>query len=415
MACMVQYRGRIFALQDLASFEERVLRVTLSLGCFARLWHRKVDGDLAASISGLQLILAQGQEPCNLLISPDGKIIRPRDTETVSRCGLPDPPWCGVDTQLSGPFGHCLLIELLLFIKGFWFPQLEILDPTGYVNHQSPEQLCRHWEQLQQQRFSDCEEVYFESVKERTCEQIDAIRASMSERAFSSGFTIGDTDPETPLLASPFQKLVRSAQRSIRKQEFEAELTHRCQSPVDLNRRNEREQSWNSPTQSWTDDDRHAITTADHPIADEITNLLEPEPEPEPEDSRLTAVRECAYQLWRCAQVETLQSDTEEGHAAAYDLLLMRAAMYAFSGARMYRTPWTRRWLSRATALLDRSRHASRWCRRSAFALRLNSTLCAEASGRIVEHLTTLDERICDVLEEYVRIGDSLDGTENQT
>lgn len=146
---MVKYQGQIESLSLAEEFEDHVLQTALALGSRVHLWRSSTKYSPGRLVRGLSLQLCPGQEPVSLLLSPEGLLIPEQAAEEATFAPLLDQPWCEVRTHCGGVDGHTALIELLELMKQSWFPNLNVLDATGYWEHRNPQRL--------QQRFREAE------------------------------------------------------------------------------------------------------------------------------------------------------------------------------------------------------------------------------------------------------------------
>lgn len=138
---MVKYQGRIESLNLVEEFEDHVMQTATALGSRANLWRSSTRYSPGRLVRGLSLHLCPGQEAVSLLLSPEGLLIPAQAAEEAIFAPLLQQPWCQVRTHCGGVDGHTALIELLELMKRSWFPDLVVLDATGYWEHRSPQRL----------------------------------------------------------------------------------------------------------------------------------------------------------------------------------------------------------------------------------------------------------------------------------
>ncbi|MFM7056429.1 MAG: hypothetical protein ACKO2P_05855 [Planctomycetota bacterium] len=138
---MVKYQGKIESLNLVEEFEDHVMQTATALGSRAHLWRSSTKYSPGRLVRGLSLHLCPGQEAVSLLLSPEGLLIPEQAADEAIFAPLLQQPWCHVRTHCGGVDGHTALIELLELMKRSWFPDLVVLDVTGYWEHRSPQRL----------------------------------------------------------------------------------------------------------------------------------------------------------------------------------------------------------------------------------------------------------------------------------
>lgn len=138
---MVKYQGQIESLNLVEEFEDHVMQTATALGSRAHLWRSSTKYSPGRLVRGLSLHLCPGQEAVSLLLSPEGLLIPEQAADEAIFAPLLQQPWCHVRTHCGGVDGHTALIELLELMKRSWFPDLVVLDVTGYWEHRNPQKL----------------------------------------------------------------------------------------------------------------------------------------------------------------------------------------------------------------------------------------------------------------------------------
>lgn len=138
---MVKYQGQIESLNLVEEFEDHVMQTATALGSRAHLWRSSTKYSPGRLVRGLSLHLCPGQEAVSLLLSPEGLLIPEQAADEAIFAPLLQQPWCHVRTHCGGVDGHTALIELLELMKRSWFPDLVVLDVTGYWEHRNPQRL----------------------------------------------------------------------------------------------------------------------------------------------------------------------------------------------------------------------------------------------------------------------------------
>ena len=138
---MVKYQGQIESLKLVEEFEDHVMQTATALGSRAHLWRSSTKYSPGRLVRGLSLHLCPGQEAVSLLLSPEGLLIPEQVADEAIFAPLLQQPWCHVRTHCGGVDGHTALIELLELMKRSWFPDLVVLDVTGYWEHRNPQRL----------------------------------------------------------------------------------------------------------------------------------------------------------------------------------------------------------------------------------------------------------------------------------
>jgi hypothetical protein len=75
MGITIAYRGRLADLARIEDFEDRLVDCALEMGASAQIWRSWPDDNPERIVRGVILVLAPGQEPASLLLSPEGWLI----------------------------------------------------------------------------------------------------------------------------------------------------------------------------------------------------------------------------------------------------------------------------------------------------------------------------------------------------
>jgi hypothetical protein len=132
MGITIGYRGRLADLARIEDFEDRLVDCALELGAAAQIWRSWPDDNPERIVRGVILVLAPGQEPASLLLSPEGWLIGLTDIKDAEEGRLKAPPWCSIKTQFGPVEGHVALVELLAALNREFLPELEVSDDGGY-------------------------------------------------------------------------------------------------------------------------------------------------------------------------------------------------------------------------------------------------------------------------------------------
>lgn len=132
MGITIHYHGTMADMSRMEELEDRVLDMALEVGGTARIWRSWPDDNPQRVIRGMILNLAPGQESFSLLVSPEGWLIPLHEIEAAEKGELTEPPYCWVKTQFGSVEGHVIVVQLLKYLKGEFFPDLEVSDEGEY-------------------------------------------------------------------------------------------------------------------------------------------------------------------------------------------------------------------------------------------------------------------------------------------
>ncbi len=404
MSFMVQYRGEIEDIRSLCRFEDCVLRLTVCLGGHAQLWRESAADFPERQTGGMLLFLAGGLEACSLIIAPDGMLIRPRDVEHLRRCSLPEAPWCEVETTLSGPVGHIMLLEVLDLMRTYWFPRLQIIDSTRYWQHRSAERLFREWDAALQSGAIEPWSQYDTAWRHWDSRIARLVRDMAPVLAFGTDLTLILSDVDHDSQTTSFLNRIRQAEVELRSSEFEATIAER------------EEHSKMLETSDLTlhgTEPEYIGTTGVWDTEDVATDLEEPidlsASGPEHDEADVAAIRIHSQNLYGYASAITRHCHSRDGHAAAYDSHFLRTFACTLDAINMF-SPEIRdiHKLSQIAAKLKRGQHSARCCRLATEGLRRHLGISQEKADVIIRKLIRLDTMVDNLVARCIQMGGDL-------
>lgn len=402
MTFMVQYRGEIEDISRLNSFEDCILRLTLCLGGHAHLWREPDNCTHMGQTGGLLLFLAGGLEACSLIVSPDRMLVRPRDVQHLSRCRPPEAPWCNVDTTLSGPAGHMMLIEVLNLMHTYWFPRLQVIDSTRYWQHRSIEKLFREWDATKHSRPTELWNQCGTTFRHWDRRFARELREMFSVLAFGLDFTLIRRESNPDSRRSFCRNCIDQTEAGLRSSEFLATISIRNEHQGTLqfsqSTADEPEPMFSGEPCEWSSDDEE---------------LEEPEDlfadEQQQDDTEISAIRNQVQVLYDCGFGITNRCYSGDGHAAAYDSHLVRFFRFTNEALNMFRPRIHSIYeLGEIAARLERGQQSARCCSLAAEGLYRLHCISRKKADVVIREFMTLDNMLHELVDRCTRMGDDL-------